>query len=205
MKKTRLELCVLIAAAMCIALKMLSFGSECDSVRAKVLRLHVIANSDALCDQSVKLAVRDRLLECSEDIFVGCTDLDDALSAAESMLPELEEAAADELRRNGCGYGVKVCLCRDRFPTRVYSSDESGSGTYTLPAGVYNALRVELGEARGHNWWCVMFPMLCVPSSGGCGAEDVLSPDEMNVVSCDGYDVRFACVEWYEKLRGRIK
>ena len=166
-----------------------------------MLRLRVISNSDMLCDQRLKLAVRDSILECSRDIFDGCGQIGDAISRASRHTGEFERTAARVIEANGFDYEVRVTLCRDWFPTRRYEASPDGSGGAILPAGTYNTLRVEIGQARGHNWWCVMFPMMCVPSSGQQGMEDVLSEGEYRITESDGYDVRFKCVEIIERMR----
>lgn len=178
----------------CAVISMFSFAADSRGVREKVLRLHIVANSDMLCDQEAKLAVRDRILALSADIFSGCGDLGSAAARAGSRLRSFEEAAAEVLRERGFDYGARAYLCRDSFPTRSY-------GKVTLPAGEYTALRIELGAGEGHNWWCVMFPMLCVPSSGGAGMEDILNKGERRVTEMDGYDLRFKCAELFEKKR----
>ena len=175
----------------CIALSAYTFAADCRGVRSKVLRLRIIANSDMLCDQEAKTAVRDRILSMSADIFSDCRDLEQAAEKARQMIGSFTEAAADVLRERGFDYGVSAGICREVFGTRSY-------GSVTLPAGEYTALRITLGEGGGHNWWCVMFPMLCVPSSGNGGA-DVFNSGERRVTELDGYDLRFKCAELFIK------
>lgn len=189
-----LEKAAAVSLALCVVLNLFSFLDDVDGVRNKVLRLRVIANSDMLCDQRLKLAVRDGILDLSGDIFDGCEDIAEAEAMAQSRFGEFESAARGIIAANGFDYDVRLSLCRDRFPTRNY-------GGTVLPAGEYNTLRIEIGSAQGHNWWCVMFPMLCVPSSGQQGMEDILSDGELRVVEADGYDVRFKCAELYERIR----
>lgn len=119
-----------------------------------VVRLHIIANSDTECDQELKLAVRDRLLERFGELFSECPDAGAALQTANANLDLIESVAADEISRRGFGYSVSAETGKFPFPTKVY-------GDVRLPSGSYNAVRVEIGNAAGHNWWCVMYPPLC--------------------------------------------
>lgn len=119
-----------------------------------VVRLHIIANSDTECDQELKLAVRDRLLDRFGELFSECPDASAALQAANANLDLIESVAADEISRRGFGYSVSAETGRFPFPTKVY-------GDVRLPSGSYNAVRVKIGSAAGHNWWCVMYPPLC--------------------------------------------
>lgn len=119
-----------------------------------VVRLHIIANSDTECDQELKLAVRDRLLERFGELFSECPDAGTALQTANANLDLIESVAADEISRRGFGYSVSAETGKFPFPTKVY-------GDVRLPSGSYNAVRVKIGNAAGHNWWCVMYPPLC--------------------------------------------
>ena len=114
-----------------------------------------------------------------------------------SGLCDVEQVAERTLRKNGCDLPVTAALKKVKFNTRTY-------GNITLPAGEYDALQVEIGAAKGKNWWCVLFPSLCVPSSTNVQMEDVLTQDELQVVEQSGYDVRFKVVEWYEAVKGWI-
>lgn len=195
----RLELSLLLAFVFCALLSFVSFERECDDIRGNVLRLHILANSDSAEDQRLKLSVRDRLLTESEDIFADCSTLSEALDTAEGRLDDLREAAQNEIYRRGFDYPVAVRLDRHYFTTRTYNGS-------TLPAGVYNALRVEIGSAQGQNWWCVMFPMLCVPTAADeHGLDTVLDNGEMDIVGSGGYEVRFKCVELFEGLTEEMR
>ena len=119
-----------------------------------VVRLHIIANSDTECDQELKFAVRDRILDRFGELFSECHDASAALQAANANLDLIESVAADEISRRGFGYSVSAETGRFPFPTKVY-------GDVRLPSGSYNAVRVKIGNAKGHNWWCVMYPPLC--------------------------------------------
>ena len=119
-----------------------------------VFRLHVIANSDSEEDQSLKFKVRDSLLKYMNEICSNCTTKEEAISIANSHKYEFKKIAEQTILDNGYDYSAKININNFYFPTKNY-------GDISLPAGMYDALRVEIGNAKGKNWWCVMFPSLC--------------------------------------------
>lgn len=173
------------------------FQKNCASLSEKVLRLHVLANSDSEADQQLKLKVRDAILQESDRLFQQSDSKEAAMAQMATHLSDVEQVAERTLRKNGCDLPVTAALKKVEFNTRTY-------GNITLPAGEYDALQVEIGAAKGKNWWCVLFPSLCVPSSTNVQMEDVLTQDELQVVEQSGYDVRFKVVEWYEAVKGWI-
>ena len=173
------------------------FQKNCASLSEKVLRLHVLANSDSEADQQLKLKVRDAILQESDRLFQQSDSKEEAMAQMATHLSDVEQVAERTLRKNGCDLPVTAALKKVKFNTRTY-------GNITLPAGEYDALQVEIGAAKGKNWWCVLFPSLCVPSSTNVQMEDVLTQDELQVVEQSGYDVRFKVVEWYEAVKGWI-
>ena len=140
-----------------ISLLLLCFNrnADCDSLYESVFRLHIIANSDSTEDQRVKLLVRDALLEYEARQMRGAADKRDAkqslMADGEALLKIVENA----LQKNGFSYGAQLFVGTFEFPERSYSGK-------TYPAGDYEALRVVLGKGQGKNWWCVMFPPLCI-------------------------------------------
>ena len=133
----------------------LRVSMEQRNLAARLIRLHVVAASDDPSDQARKLAVRDALLPRIAALTADCADADKAARALEAGLPALTAAAARSL---GTGEPVTASLAWETFPRRDYES-------FSLPAGPYRALRVVLGAGRGHNWWCVAFPALCLPAA----------------------------------------
>lgn len=173
----------------------LAFENDCKDIRSNVLRLHVIADSNSKEAQSVKLKVRDALLTEGRELFEGNVSVDEAEIRLSENLYRMKSVAERTLRENGYTYSAEVEITECYFPTRRY-------GDITLPAGYYNALRVVLGEGEGENWWCVMFPPMCLPAASKDEAklDDVLNEKSMDIVSKSGkYEVRFWIVEkWYE-------
>jgi len=140
-----------------------------------VFRLHVIANSDAEEDQALKMQVRDSLLDFMNDICANCTTKEEAISIAQAHQTDFEEIATQTILENGYNYSVKINIDNFYFPTKNY-------GDISLPAGLYDALRVEIGEAKGQNWWCVMFPSLCfIDISSGVVDEEAKENLEENL------------------------
>ena len=174
-----------------------AFAYNCSRVRSDVLRLHVIANSDCSADQQLKLMVRDAVLERGAQLFDGTVTADEARRKIEPHKAELEAAAREVIERAGYDYPVSVNVVNEYFATRCY-------GSLTMPAGRYTAVKVVIGEGAGHNWWCVMFPPLCLPAAQDRGGNlDAFFDDgELKVVESSGrYEPRFKIVEIIEKLR----
>lgn len=140
-----------------------------------VFRLHVIANSDLTQDQELKLKVRDSLLKYMNNICSNCSTKQEALSIASSHKSDFQKIAEQTIIENGYSYSVKINIGNFYFPTKNY-------GDISLPAGLYDALKVEIGEAKGQNWWCVMFPSLCfVDISSGIVDEEAKENLEENL------------------------
>lgn len=170
-----------LAAALSIGLLLAVFycslqASAQQRLSDKLLRLHVVANSDSEWDQALKLKVRDAVLECE----VGLTPTEEELS-------RVKEAADTVLQENGCSLPVKVSCEQMYFETRTYPE-------FALPAGYYRALRVVIGEGEGQNWWCVVYPALCNDLAEG---EEELTEDEMAFIQKDGkkFLIRFKVQE----------
>ena len=172
-----------------------SFASDCSEVRDEVLRLHILANSDSDEDQALKLKVRDRVLAETGEIFSGAENLETAQTLAKENLGKICASATDELRKNGSDATVTAGLCRMYFETRQYDG-------YTLPAGMYDAVRIEIGKAEGKNWWCVMFPPLCVGSAmDEKELEEMLSQSGEKVINgTRKFKAKFYIVELFERL-----
>lgn len=124
----------------------------------ELIRLHVIANSDTPEDQAMKLRVRDAVLSSIREDLASIQNVDAAKSYLQENLPKLERIANEALQSSGSGLEAVVSFCKQAFPTRNYD-------TFHLPAGVYETLKITIGEGSGKNWWCVAFPSLCLPAT----------------------------------------
>ncbi len=176
-----------------------AFAGECSDIRDEVVRIHILANSNTQEDQELKLKVRDRILQECSDIFVPSGTKQDALDSLSRHLPQLKLAAEQELERLGYAYPVDVRLEKTYFTTRVYD-------TLTLPAGTYDALRVEIGQAAGHNWWCIAFPQMCLPAAEQkTPADEIFSEQQEEIMeNSQKYEVKFAIVEFFESIGQKI-
>lgn len=196
------EIALLIGLAVFLASGGLALRAQ-DQLSERVVRLHVLANSDGEEDQALKLKVRDRVLARATELLTQAGDRGEAETLLRSALPELEELAARELRASGCDYPVRAELTDTEFPTREYDG-------FTLPAGEYLALRVVIGQGAGRNWWCVVFPPLCTAASADVPTAALaagLTEDQVRLITEEdrGYVLKFKAVEWWEELRARLE
>ena len=192
------EIALLIGLAVFLTSGALALRTQ-DELADKVVRLHVLANSDSEEDQALKLRVRDAVLEQATAILEQSADRREAESRLRGQLLELERIAAKEIAAEGYDYPVTVNLENTDFPTKEYDG-------FTLPAGEYLALRVIIGEGKGQNWWCVVFPPLCTTAAtdleetavaAGLDGEDISLITEED----EGYVLKFRAVELWENLR----
>lgn len=193
-KKIRISVAVGLIVA--VVFSICSFAKTSEEIRSDVLRLHVIANSDSSADQNLKLRLRDYLLQEGKEIFNGSVNVNNAVEKLEPKIVELENSAKEFIVEAGFDYDVKITLSKEYFTTRTYE-------TVTLPAGKYLALRVVIGSGEGHNWWCVMFPPMCVPAADKKDEiENVFSEKEIKLVeSKPKYEPRFKIIEICEQIK----
>lgn len=171
-----------------------------------VVRLHVLANSDSDYDQALKLKVRDGVLNAASDIITGCTTREEAIEVLSANLNTIQLSAAEVIKAEGVTYTVTVELGEEEYPTRSYES-------ICFPSGTYMSLRVMIGDAEGKNWWCVLFPNLCLKAATKKEAEDAfiqagLTPEQYKIITeSDGtkYTVRFKVLELLEELAKKCK
>lgn len=165
-----------------------------EDISNKVLRLHILANSDSTEDQDLKLKVKNYFLEHTADLFVGET-LEENIEIAKQNISYIEDLCNSCIKENGYDYKTKVTVDKEYFDTRVYDD-------FTLPAGIYNSIKIEIGQGNGHNWWCIVFPSVCL-SACSESMNDYLTEDEMELIN-DGYTPKFKIVEIYEKIKNRL-
>lgn len=199
------EIALFIGFALFLASGALALQTG-DQLAEKVVRLHVLANSDSEEDQTLKLHVRDVILQRAAELLEQSAGRREAEALLREHLPELEELAAGEIHAQGYDYAVSVRLENTAFPTREYDG-------FTLPAGNYLALRAVIGAGAGKNWWCVVFPPLCTAVSGG--AADLsetalaagLTEEQVALITEDGqgYILKSKAVEWWQQLRAAFE
>lgn len=191
----RLTAAMLLTLAVAMAYgTVVPFAQECEEIRGETLRLHILANSDSEEDQRVKLLVRDAVLREYGTLFGSCEDNRDAAETAMAYRGEIRALCEQVLAENGAEPKAEIMITEMYFSTRTY---EEG---VTLPAGNYLALRILLGEGKGRNWWCVMYPPLCIPAASEEHAAQI--EQEIRALSeAPNYQPKFAVVELYETLK----
>lgn len=182
------------ATVISVIFSMLPFSARCENLSGEVFRLHILANSDSEADQSLKLKVRDRVLDYTENMYLNSGDVTEAESLTADNLQEIANVAQAAVYENGCGYPVKAEIKKTRFDTRYY-------GKVTMPAGEYKALKITIGSGEGHNWWCVMYPSLCVGAASDYNSlKENISEDEYNTVTSGEHQYKFLLWECFEKI-----
>ena len=194
----KIKVVVALAVIAAFIFNIAGFAADCAEVRRDVLRLHVVGASDSDFDQNLKLKVRDVVLKKGGAIFEGTVTADEAEKIITPRISELKASAEAVLLENGCNYTVDITVGEEYFATRCYEN-------FTMPAGVYTAVRVNIGTAEGRNWWCVMFPPLCLPAAT-VDADAFFTDDEMKVVSSSPkYEPRFKIVEIIESIKNKLQ
>lgn len=197
---------ILILLSLFILISAISYvDAVSNNIADSVFRLHVIANSDSKEDQELKLKVRDELLSYMNIISKDSANKQEAMQIANEHKEEFTQIAEKVIKENGYNYTVNVQIGKADFPTKYY-------GDITLPAGTYDALKVQIGEANGQNWWCVMFPPLCfvdvstgiVPDNSKQELKQSLDNEEYDLISkTDNNEIsfKFKIVELFQNWR----
>lgn len=189
---------VIFLAAIVAVSYISPFVKTSERLSQDVFRLHILANSDSDEDQALKIKVRNAVLICGESVFTNCSNLSEAVEIGKNNIEVFKSAAENCIAENGYDYPVNVYVDKEFFTTRKYND-------ITMPGGVYNALKIEIGKAEGHNWWCVMFPAICLPSVSDDEINQYLSDDEINLLNSGSkYKIRFKIVEIYEKIKSKV-
>lgn len=176
-----------------VLLSAVPFESTCSELQQDVLRLHILANSDSSFDQQMKLDIRDRVIETISPLYSDAQSKQDAIEITQDNLQLITDTAQSVVELYDCDYSVKAQITNMYFDTRYYDD-------FTMPAGMYDTLQITIGEAKGKNWWCVMYPSLCVGASSKQSMKDDLSSDEYTVITADDLEFRFKIVEYFEKI-----
>lgn len=199
--KQILIFCIFILIGM-LLLGVLPTHGEAE-IYDSVVRLHVLANSDSEYDQALKLQVRDGVLAATAELLSDCTTREQALEVIAANLDTIRRSAQEVIEREGAGYDVTVKLCEEDYPTKNYES-------VCFPAGRYMSLQVCIGEAEGKNWWCVLFPGMCLSAASKTDAEQAfiqagLTPEQYKLVTeSEGakYKLRFKFLEILQQTFG---
>ena len=196
----RLLIFTFCVIALTAILSILPIHGE-EAVYDSVVRLHVLANSDSEDDQALKLEVRDAILEHSAELFGDCRTKEEAEAKISENIGLIEDIAKEVISENGYTYGVQVLVGEEEYPTRDYDD-------CCFPSGEYTSLRVMIGNAEGKNWWCVLFPPLCLgaASKGDAFAQVGLTGEQFNIITQTEnpqYKARFKILETIESAFGK--
>lgn len=205
-RKVKYSILLLFLLSLYIFISAFSYvDAVSKDIANSVFRLHVLANSDTKEDQALKLKVRDNVLSYMNTICVNAKNKEEAITIAQNHQDDFKQIAIDTIKENGYDYPVSINIDNFSFPTKTY-------GDISLPSGYYDALRIEIGEAKGQNWWCVMFPPLCfVDVSSGIVPEESketiksdLSDEEFSLIS-DNEDseinFKFKLIEFFQNAK----
>ena len=195
MKIRALSKSIICGFLITLILGMCGFSGRCDVIRSSVLRLHILANSDSEADQNLKLLVRDAIQNEAGYILDEASNIDDAAKIVTEERERFLAIARRVITEQGYDYSVDLIVTQEYFETRTY--DE-----VTLPAGEYTAVKIIIGEGEGKNWWCVLFPCMCLPAAQeSAELSKVLDDDEIKIAQSNPkYEVRFKVVEWFESI-----
>lgn len=196
MKKKLLVFVPIFLCALLVVVSITPTITMSESISQKVFRLHILANSDSDEDQQLKLRVRDKILQESEKMFSRCNSVDEAINISRESIDKLKNISRQVIAYYNYDYDVRAYVTKEYFETREYDN-------FTLPAGIYDCLKIEIGQGKGHNWWCVMYPSVCI---SGCtdDFDSTLTEDEKRLIESDNYVIKFKVVEIYEKIKSKF-
>lgn len=202
----KLLICTLIILALAMFSGLFPVHGESE-IYDTVVRLHVLANSDSEEDQALKLKVRDEIIKVVSPAVEGCSSQDEAISSINSIMGDIQNRAEQVIKNQGYDYSVSVEIDREHYPTKTYES-------CAFPEGEYVSLKVCIGEAQGQNWWCCLFPPLCLSAASADDAESNeeafisvgLSSDQYKIITeteNPKYKIRFKILETFSRLFGK--
>lgn len=173
----------------------LPFEAQCKDISDEVFRIHILANSDSKVDQALKLKVRDAVINSAQPLLSDVYSKEKAKEIISENLDFLTSVARDTVKENGFQYSVTAKVTRLDFSTRYYEN-------VIMPSGEYDALQIRIGNAEGKNWWCVMYPTLCVYSAADNDSlEEELTASQYRIVTSDGeFELRFKAVEIFNSI-----
>lgn len=199
---------LLVVAAVCVITggKQYQQHKMTEEIAGKIIRFHVLANSDTEEDQKLKLEVRDAIGAFMQPRLSDVTDIENSRQIVRESIPDIEQKAEEVISEKGYTYTVSARLSNIDFPEKTY-------GPYTFQAGNYEALEVVIGKGEGHNWWCVMYPNLCffnstyevVDGEAEKSLERILTPEEYESLMEDkNYEVKFAFIDFWKDIKESV-
>ena len=196
-KRNIFNLALIFAFISLLLVSMVGFSNSCEEMYENIIRIRIIPNSDSAEDQELKLQIRDSILSASEKLFSDVKTMEDALVVTNESLAHFKQIAQNVISVNGYDYNLSVELREEFFDTRVYDD-------FTLPAGVYETAVFTVGEGKGKNWWCVVFPQVCVGTCSGKLTDSVSAATAELAYSHQKYVIKFKTVEIFEKIKNYL-
>lgn len=191
--KRLIDISLALALSACIILSMSGFAFSCRDMYGNIIRVRIIANSNSDEDQVLKLKIRDNVLAETGELFTGAKSCEEAVAIAEANIDVIREIAQQTVYDNGYSYTVQLRIDKEYFDTREYDD-------FTLPAGVYETLIFTVGEGKGENWWCVLFPQVCVGSCTGKLTDSLKESSADYAEKAPKYRLKFKVVEIFQKF-----
>ena len=175
----------------------LSYTNDASNdISTKVLRMHVLANSNSIDDQRLKIAVKNNILKSTQELFTDCDSLEESIEIAQSNTELIKASAQEVIKKYNKNYDVKVYVDNEFFDVREYKD-------FTLPSGNYNTVKVVIGEGKGKNWWCVMYPAVCI-SACSDDFDKALTKEEKKLITSKKYIPKFKILEIINKIKNKI-
>ena len=175
----------------------LSYTNDASNdISTKVLRMHVLANSNSINDQRLKIAVKNNILKSTQELFTDCDNLEESIKIAQSNTELIKTSAQEVIKKYNKNYDVKVYVDNEFFDVREYKD-------FTLPSGNYNTVKIVIGEGKGKNWWCVMYPAVCI-SACSDDFDKALTKEEKKLITSKKYIPKFKILEIINKIKNKI-
>ena len=175
----------------------LSYTNDASNdISTKVLRMHVLANSNSIDDQRLKIAVKNNILKSTRELFTDCNNLEESIEIAQSNTELIKASAQEVIKKYNKNYDVKVYVDNEFFDVREYKD-------FTLPSGNYNTVKIVIGEGKGKNWWCVMYPAVCI-SACSDDFDKALTKEEKKLITSKKYIPKFKILEIINKIKNKI-
>lgn len=175
----------------------LSYTNDASNdISTKVLRMHVLANSNSIEDQKLKIAVKNNILKSTQELFIDCDNLEESIEIAQSNTELIKASAQEVIKKYNKNYDVKVYVDNEFFDVREYKD-------FTLPSGNYNTVKIVIGEGKGKNWWCVMYPAVCI-SACSDDFDKALTKEEKKLITSKKYIPKFKILEIINKIKNKI-
>lgn len=175
----------------------LSYTNDASNdISTKVLRMHVLANSNSINDQRLKIAVKNNILKSTQELFTDCDNLEESIEIAQSNTELIKDSAQEVIKKYNKNYDVKVYVDNEFFDVREYKD-------FTLPSGNYNTVKIVIGEGKGKNWWCVMYPAVCI-SACSDDFDKALTKEEKKLITSKKYIPKFKILEIINKIKNKI-